>query len=133
LSTVPLTLLLRSDADPFSERGVECPGELPTASDPALTERAQLAKAALGERVFVLGHHYQRDEVIAFADVTGDSFKLAREAAARRECGVHRVLRCALHGGVRGHPELRRPAGWCCRTWPPGAPWPNMAGCRSGR
>jgi len=95
LSTVPLTLLLRSDADPFSERGVECPGELPPASDPALTERARLAKAALGERVFVLGHHYQRDEVIAFADVTGDSFKLAREAAARPNaefivfCGVH--------------------------------------------
>ncbi|HZE66261.1 MAG TPA: quinolinate synthase NadA [Sporichthyaceae bacterium] len=92
---MPLTLLLRSDADPFSERGVECPGELPPASDPALTERARLAKAALGERVFVLGHHYQRDEVIAFADVTGDSFKLAREAAARPNaefivfCGVH--------------------------------------------
>ena len=46
-------------------------------------------------RAFVLGHHYQRDEVIEFADVTGDSFKLAREAAARPEaefiifCGVH--------------------------------------------
>jgi quinolinate synthase len=38
--------------------------------------RAQQAKAALGSRVFVLGHHYQRDEVIQFADVTGDSFKL---------------------------------------------------------
>ena len=46
-------------------------------------------------RLFILGHHYQRDEVIQFADVTGDSFKLAREAAARPEaefivfCGVH--------------------------------------------
>jgi quinolinate synthase len=95
LSTVPLTLLLRSDADPFSERGVECPGELPAASDPELVERARRAKAALGDRVFVLGHHYQRDEVIEFADVTGDSFKLAREAAARPQaefivfCGVH--------------------------------------------
>ncbi|MDF2805761.1 MAG: quinolinate synthetase [Cellulosimicrobium sp.] len=54
-----------------------------------------MARAALGERAFVLGHHYQRDEVIDFADVTGDSFKLAREAAARPEaefilfCGVH--------------------------------------------
>ena len=48
-----------------------------------------------GDRVFVLGHHYQRDEVIEFADVTGDSFKLAKEAAARPDaqyivfCGVH--------------------------------------------
>jgi quinolinate synthase len=88
-------LLLGRGSDPVSERGVTCPGELPAASDPTLVERARAAKAALSERVFVLGHHYQRDEVIQFADVTGDSFKLAREAAARPEaefivfCGVH--------------------------------------------
>jgi quinolinate synthase len=88
-------LLLGHGSDPQSERGVDCPGELPPASDPDLVQRAQAAKAALGERVFVLGHHYQRDEVIQFADVTGDSFKLARDAAARPEadhivfCGVH--------------------------------------------
>jgi quinolinate synthase len=92
----PLALLLLGrDADPDSERGVECPGDLPSPSDPGLVERARAAKAALGDRVFVLGHHYQRDEVIAFADVTGDSFTLARDAAARPEaeyvvfCGVH--------------------------------------------
>ncbi|MGZ4615870.1 MAG: quinolinate synthase NadA, partial [Actinomycetes bacterium] len=60
-----------------------------------LVERARAAKEKLGERVFVLGHHYQRDEVIQFADVTGDSFKLAKDAAARPDaeyivfCGVH--------------------------------------------
>jgi quinolinate synthase len=92
----PLALyLLGRGTDPAAERGVDCPGELPPASDPSLVERARAAKAALGSRVFVLGHHYQRDEVIQFADVTGDSFKLAREAAARPEaeyivfCGVH--------------------------------------------
>ena len=68
-----------------TERGVECPGELPAPSDPGLVERARAAKAALGDSVFVLGHHYQRDEVIQFADVTGDSFKLAKDAAARPE------------------------------------------------
>ncbi|WP_433184550.1 quinolinate synthase NadA [Actinoallomurus sp. CA-150999] len=88
-------LLLGRGADPASERGVNCPGDLPPASDPALVERARAAKAALGDRLFVLGHHYQRDEVIQFADVTGDSFKLAQEAAARPQapyivfCGVH--------------------------------------------
>src|SRR5690606_26915023 len=88
-------LLLGRNADPASERGVECPGDLPAASDPDLVERARRARAALGERAFVLGHHYQRDEVIQFADVTGDSFKLARDAAARPDaefivfCGVH--------------------------------------------
>jgi quinolinate synthase len=92
----PLALLLLGrEADPNSERGVECPGDLPVASDPDLVERAAAAKAALGDRVFILGHHYQRDEVIAFADVTGDSFKLAQQAAAHPEaefivfCGVH--------------------------------------------
>lgn len=92
----PLALLLLGHGgDPESERGVDCPGVLPDPSDPTLVERARVAKATLGERVFVLGHHYQRDEVIAFADVTGDSFKLARDAAARPDadyivfCGVH--------------------------------------------
>jgi quinolinate synthase len=88
-------LLLGRGADPDAERGVSCPGELPAPSDPTLVERAHAAKQALGERLFVLGHHYQRDEVIQFADVTGDSFKLARDAAARPQaefivfCGVH--------------------------------------------
>lgn len=92
----PLALLLLGrEADPKSERGVECPGDLPSPSDPDLVERARVAKEKLGDKVFVLGHHYQRDEVIQFADVTGDSFKLARDAAARPEaeyivfCGVH--------------------------------------------
>jgi quinolinate synthase len=96
VTPTPLALLLLGrQADATSERGVECPGDLPPASDPELVERAQAAKAALGEQVFVLGHHYQRDEVIQFADVTGDSFKLAQQAAARPEspyivfCGVH--------------------------------------------
>ncbi|WP_134767483.1 quinolinate synthase NadA [Nocardioides sp. 1609] len=96
MTTVDLPLLpLGRGVDRASERGVECPGDLPQASDPDLVARALAAKEALGERVFVLGHHYQRDEVIQFADVTGDSFKLARDAAARPEaefivfCGVH--------------------------------------------
>src|SRR6187551_676817 len=96
MTTVDLPLLpLGRGTDLESERGVECPGDLPAASDPDLVARATAAKARLGDKVFVLGHHYQRDEVIQFADVTGDSFKLAREAAARPDaefivfCGVH--------------------------------------------
>ncbi|MCP3756416.1 quinolinate synthase NadA [Streptomyces sp. NPDC056773] len=92
----PLALLLLGrEADPKSERGVECPGDLPSPSDPDLVARARAAKEKLGDKVFILGHHYQRDEVIEFADVTGDSFKLAKDAAAKPEaeyivfCGVH--------------------------------------------
>ena len=92
----PLALLLLGrGTDPDSERGVECPGALPAASDPTLVGRARAAKAALADRAFVLGHHYQREEVVQFADVTGDSFKLAQQAADRPDaeyivfCGVH--------------------------------------------
>jgi quinolinate synthase len=88
-------LVLGAAADPAAERGVECPGELPPASDPALVSRAIAARRALGDRAFILGHHYQRDEVIQFADVTGDSFKLAREAAARP--GAEFVVFCGVH------------------------------------
>ena len=91
-----LEFLSRGSApDLGSERGVSCTGELPEPSDPALVDRAIAAKTALGSRLMILGHHYQRDEVIRFADITGDSFKLAQAAASNREaelivfCGVH--------------------------------------------
>ena len=64
-------------------------------SEEELEVRIGAARATLGERLLILGHHYQRDEVFKFADDTGDSFKLAQVAAARREadfivlCGVH--------------------------------------------
>jgi quinolinate synthase len=88
-------LLLGQGSDLASQRGVSCTGALPEASDPDLVERAKIARAALGDRAIVLGHHYQRDEVIEFADITGDSFKLAQAAAAQSSaeyvifCGVH--------------------------------------------
>ena len=88
-------LVLGQGSDLASERGVSCTGELPPASDPHLVERAIAAKKALGSRAMILGHHYQRDEVIQFADITGDSFKLAQAAADQSTaefiffCGVH--------------------------------------------
>jgi quinolinate synthase len=93
-TSLPLLVLGRG-ADAHSERGVECPGGLPAPSDPGLVARAADAKAALGDDVFILGHHYQRDEVISFADVTGDSFKLARDAAARP--GAPYIVFCGVH------------------------------------
>jgi quinolinate synthase len=64
-------------------------------SDEELDVRITAAKAALGSRVIILGHHYQRDEVIKFADYTGDSFRLSGQVAQHPEaefivfCGVH--------------------------------------------
>jgi quinolinate synthase len=88
-------LLLGRESDLTSERGVSCDGQLPAASDPQLQDRAQAARKALGSKAMVLGHHYQRDEVIALADIRGDSFKLAQAAAENSSaefiffCGVH--------------------------------------------
>jgi quinolinate synthase len=63
--------------------------------DEGMVVRIRAARATLGDRLVILGHHYQRDEVIAFADFIGDSLKLAHQAASRTSaefivfCGVH--------------------------------------------
>jgi quinolinate synthase len=64
-------------------------------SDEEMTRRIAAAKTTLGRRLVILGHHYQRDEVIAFADYTGDSYKLAGQVSRHPDaefivfCGVH--------------------------------------------
>ncbi len=60
-----------------------------------LDHRIAAARAKLGSKLVVLGHHYQRDEVIKYADFTGDSFKLARHAAEQE--GIEYVLFCGVH------------------------------------
>jgi len=80
-------------------------------SDQEMEVRITDARRALGSRLVILGHHYQRDEVIRFADHTGDSFRLARQIATRPEadyivfCGVHFMAEsadvlCAPHQQV---------------------------------
>ena len=60
-----------------------------------LEQKISAAKKKLGNKIVILGHHYQRDEVIQFADVRGDSFKLSQHAAELKDpeyiifCGVH--------------------------------------------
>ena len=81
-------------------------------SDEEMDRRIAAARAALGRRLVVLGHHYQRDEVIKFADHTGDSLKLARLAAADRDaefvvfCGVHFMAESADILGPPGRPVI---------------------------
>src|SRR6266540_2394689 len=58
-------------------------------------ERIQEAKRRLGDRVVILGHHYQRDDVICHADLTGDSFKLSQQAAPRH--GADYIVFCGVH------------------------------------
>lgn len=79
---------------PLHQRFVDCtPDELASI--------IASAKEALGDRLFILGHHYQRDEVIRWADARGDSFKLAKLAGQRPEadyvvfCGVHFMAEAA--------------------------------------
>ena len=71
------------------------PQEYRDASDEELQERIKAAKARLGNKLLVLGHFYQRDEIIVHADFVGDSFQLAKNATERPDadhivfCGVH--------------------------------------------
>ncbi len=64
-------------------------------SDAELRIRIDLARSALGSRVVILGHHYQQDAVIEFADFTGDSFELSRKAAD--QTGAEFVVFCGVH------------------------------------
>ncbi len=72
-----------------------------------LDVRISHARAKLGERVIILGHHYQRDEVIKYADYTGDSFKLAQYAAAQEKAEF--VLFCGVHFMAESADILTRP------------------------
>jgi quinolinate synthase len=73
----------------------EIPGRYRSMPAEELAGRIAAAKTTLGARLVILGHHYQRDEIIRWADFRGDSFKLSQQAAARRDadyivfCGVH--------------------------------------------
>jgi quinolinate synthase len=90
LATVPLQ---EERSLPFWQ--CDIPSEYGSLTVPELSERIAAAKATLGKRVIIPGHHYQREEIIRFADVRGDSFKLAQYAAGNPDaeyivfCGVH--------------------------------------------
>ena len=89
-----IPLLTEFEKEHLSERQA-LPEKYLGLSDAEMDVRIADARRTLGSRLLILGHHYQRDEVIKFADYTGDSFKLARHVAARPEadfivfCGVH--------------------------------------------
>lgn len=78
-----------------SPRQGALPSEYQDASNDALHARIQAAKDALGDRLVILGHFYQRDEVVQYADFLGDSFQLANAALTKPDaeyivfCGVH--------------------------------------------
>ena len=89
-----IPLLTEFEKEHISERQ-SLPEKYLALSDQEMDARIAAARRTLGSRLVILGHHYQRDEVIKFADYTGDSFRLARQVAMRPEadyivfCGVH--------------------------------------------
>ena len=76
-------------------------------SDAEMDERITAAKQTLGSRLVILGHHYQRDEIIKFADYTGDSFKLARQIANRPDADY--IVFCGVHFMAESADVLRAP------------------------
>jgi quinolinate synthase len=80
-----------SERQPLPERYVGLP-------DAEMDARIAAAKATLGRRLVILGHHYQRDEVIKFADYTGDSYKLSQQ--------------------VKDHPDAEFIVSAACTSWP---------------
>src|SRR5262245_39085429 len=107
-STIPL--LTEFEKERISERQ-PLPQQYLGLSDAEMHDRMLAARRTLGSRLVILGHHYQRDEVIRFADYTGDSFRLARQIASRPDadyivfCGVHFMAEsadvlCAPHQQV---------------------------------
>src|SRR5258705_2166223 len=89
-----IPLLTEFEKEHISERQ-PLPEKYLGLSDGDMEARIAAARAKLGKRLVILGHHYQRDEVIKFADYTGDSFKLAGHIANHPDadyivfCGVH--------------------------------------------
>jgi quinolinate synthase len=75
--------------------------------DHSMDERIASAREALGERVIVVGHHYQRDEVIRFADITGDSFQLSRRAT--EQTAAEYIVYCGVHFMAESADILRAP------------------------
>jgi quinolinate synthase len=105
---------------PGAERSDAIPREYALMDADELDRRIVAARAALGTRLVILGHHYQRDEVIKYADARGDSFKLAQFAAAHAEaeytlfCGVHFMAESAdILSGPHQRVILPNPAAGC--------------------
>ena len=80
------------------------------ASPEELAERIGAAKAALGDRLLILGHHYQMDEVMRWADVRGDSFGLSRQAADRGDADL--IVFCGVHFMAESADILTGPDQW---------------------
>ena len=88
----------------FDQLAPALPARYKQMTNEALKQLAAARRRELGSRLFLPGHHYQRDEVIQFADVTGDSLQLARQSAARPEAPHQPRLPGA---GVRGGRHVR--------------------------
>jgi quinolinate synthase len=89
------TLTVEAPVTVLDKRGIKPIDEYLGLGETEIYDRITEAKRKLGERLVILGHHYQRDDVICHADITGDSFKLARLASERPQAGY--IVFCGVH------------------------------------
>src|SRR5689334_1379658 len=101
-----IPLLTEFEKEHIAERQ-PLPEEYLGLSDEEMDARITAARAQLGNRLVILGHHYQRDEVIKFADYTGDSFRLATQIAHRPDADY--IVFCGVHFMAESADVLRAP------------------------
>jgi quinolinate synthase len=90
-------------------------------SDAELDARIRAAKAALGSRLLILGHHYQRDEIVKYADFLGDSYRLSQRGS---QSDAEFIIFCGVHFMAESATSWRsRTSASSCRTWAPVARW----------
>lgn len=117
---LPLLSPHKRDKYDLSKRVDTIPQFYAEMSGEELHRRISAARQILGKRLVILGHHYQRDEIIQYADFRGDSFKLAQQAAGRPDadyivfCGVHFMAESAdILSGPHQKVLLPNPAAGC--------------------
>ncbi len=128
-----IPLLTDYEKTPASPSGSRCRSAIIGLSDEEMDARIAAARRRLGRRLVILGHHYQRDEVIKFADYTGDSCKLVAQVASRTRTPSSSCSAASTSWPRAPTCWRAAPAGDPARPRAPAARWPTWRDPTSSR